>query len=140
MAIDLKVPHGTTAWFEMLGEVMCEAASRGGLSPDFNMSVVEPFTDGAQLPGGLVQGFRFDIIGGKPSFKIGVRPDERGDITIFITAAASHKLNTLHATDPEYQTTLGNFLSTGEMRVDGDPSQLGDWLHPVHDAVVDRTI
>ncbi len=140
MTTETRVPHGTTAWFEMLGKVMCEAALRAALSPDFNISVVEPYTDGAELPDGFVQGFRFDIIGGKPSFRIGVRPDERGDVTIQITAAASHKLNTLHSADQNYQTALGNFLGTGEMRVDGDPSQLGDWLHPVHDAVVDRTI
>lgn len=140
MTTDTKVPHGTVAWFEMLGEVMCEAASKANLSPDMNISVVEHYTDGAELGDGLFEGFRLDIINGKPVFRVGVRPDERGDITLDVTRAASRKLNTLHSSDLEYQPTVGKYLSSGEFRIDGDPSRLGDWLGPVHDVVVDRTI
>lgn len=140
MTTDTKVLHGTTAWFEMLGEVMCEAASKAGLSPDMTISVVEHYTDGVELADGLFEGFRFDIVNGKPSFRVGARPDERGDITIDVTRAASRELNTLHGNDPQYQPAVGKYIGSGEMKVDGDPSQLGAWLGPVHDTVVDRTI
>lgn len=140
MTTDVKVPHGTTAWFEMLGDVMCQAASQAGLSPNLNVTVVEHYTDGVELSDGLVEGFRFYIIDGKPSFKVGARPEERGDITLDVTRAASRELNMLHSDDPKYPVALQRLVSTGEMRVDGDPSQLGDWLGAVHDTVVDRTI
>jgi len=136
---DVRLPHGTTAWFEMAGTLMCEFASQARLSPDLNVSLVERYTDGVKLSEGLVQGIRFDIIGGKPSFRVGVRQDERADITVELTTAASHELNTLHSADPNYQTALGKFVSTGKMRTDGDPSQMGDWLNAVHDPIVDRT-
>ncbi len=100
---------------------MCEAASSAGLSPDYRVSVVERYTDGVELSVGLVQGLRFEIIDGKPTFRVGARQDERADVTIEITAAASRELNTLHSADPNYQNALGNFLRTGAMRVDGDP-------------------
>ncbi len=123
----------------MVGTLMCEAASWAGLSPDYSVSVVERYTDGVELSDGLVQGLRFEIIGGKPTFRVGARQDQRADITIEITAAASRELITLHSADPIYQNALSNFLSTGAMRVDGDPTRLGGWMSAVHDAIVDRT-
>ena len=45
-----------------------------------------------------------------------------------MTAAAARKLNALHSADPAYAVARDAFLSTGEMRVDGDLAQLGDWL------------
>jgi hypothetical protein len=140
MTTDAKVRQGTTAWFEMVGRLMREAASRSGLSPELNVSLVERYTDGVELSEGLVQGIRFDILGGKPSFRVGARPDERADVTVEVTAAAARELNTLRSADPSYQAARDKFLSTGEMRVDGDPSRLGGWLDAVHDPIVDRTI
>lgn len=64
MATDAKLDQGTTAWLEMAGTLMCEAAARAGLPPDLSVSLVERYTDGAELPNGLVQGLRFDIVAG----------------------------------------------------------------------------
>jgi hypothetical protein len=139
MTTDAKVRQGTTAWFEMVGRLMRAAASRSGLSPELNVSLVERYTDGIELSEGLVQGIRFDILGGKPSFRVGARPDERADVTVEVTAAAARELNTLRSTDPSYQAARDKFLRTGEMRVDGDPSRMGSWLDATHDPIVDRT-
>ncbi len=139
MTMDAKLRQGTTAWFEMVGTLMSEAASQSGLPPELNLSLVERYTDGVELLAGLVQGIRFDILEGRPSFRVGARRDERADVTIEITAAAARALNTLHGADPDYLAARDKFLSTGEMRVDGDPSQLGGWLDAVHDPIVDRT-
>lgn len=140
MVTQVKVPHGTKEWLEMLGEQMCEGASRANLPADYNLSLVERFTDGKALPDGLLEGFRFDIVNGKPSFRIGVGPDERGDITILLTWGASRGVAGLYAADPEHQALFERYLSTGEMQIDGDFAALGSWIPPVHDAVVDRTI
>jgi hypothetical protein len=139
MLTDAKLRQGTTAWLEMVGTLISEAASQSGLSPELNVSLVERYTDGVELSEGLVQGIRFDIICGKPSFRIGVQPDERGDIMIEVTAAAARRLNLLGSADPNYRTASDSFLRSGEMRVDGDLSRLGGWLNAVHDRIVDRT-
>ncbi len=139
MSTDAKLPQGTTAWFEMVGKLMSDAAAQSGLPPDLDVSLVERYTDGAELRDGLVQGIRFDVRGGKPSYRIGSGPHERGDVTIEITAAAARELNSLRSTDPNYRAARDRVLSTGEMRVDGDPSRLGGWLDAVHDVIVDRT-
>ncbi len=89
MTTNAKVRQGTTAWFEMVGMLMSEAASRSGLSPELSVSLVERYTDAVELSKGFVQGIRFDILGAKPSFRVGARHDERADITIEITAAAA---------------------------------------------------
>ncbi|MBY5412688.1 hypothetical protein HFO98_30510 [Rhizobium leguminosarum] len=135
-----KFRQGTVAWFEMVGTLMCEAASHAGLALDFNLTLVERYTDGVEPAGGHVQGIRFDIINGQPSFRIGVRRDERGDVTIEITASAARALNVLRSGDPDYQTALQDFQRSGEMKVGGDPSRLGRWLETVHDLIVERTI
>ena len=140
MTSDVKLRQGNAAWFEMVGRLMIEAASRSGLSPELDLSLVERYSDGAELSEGLLQGIRFDIRGGVPSFRVGVGREERGDVTIEITAAAARELNRLRSVDPSYPNSRDRFLSTGEMRVEGDPSRLGDWLDGVHDPIVDRTI
>lgn len=116
-----KLRHGALAWFEMVGAVMTEAAVRSGLAADLNVSLVERYTDGAEMGEGLVQGLRFDIRDGKPGFRAGARPDERADITIEITAAGARALNLLYGDDPEYALLLDRLLSIGEMRIEGDP-------------------
>lgn len=124
----------------MVGTLMSKAASRSGLPPQLNLSLVEFYTDGVELSKGLVQGLRFDILGGTPSFRVGARYGERADIRIEITAAAARELNSLYSADPDYHAALDRLLSTGEMRLDGDPSQMGDWLKAVHDPIVARTV
>jgi hypothetical protein len=49
-------------------------------------------------------------------------------------------LNNLRSADPNYTAALEDFLSTGAMRVKGDPSRMGRWLDTVHDPIVNRTI
>ncbi|ANP90040.1 hypothetical protein BA011_28995 (plasmid) [Rhizobium leguminosarum] len=140
MDAQAKFRQGTVAWFEMVGTLMCEAASDAGLTLDVNLTLVERYTDGVELAGGHVQSIRFAIINGQPSFRIGVRRDERGDVTIEITASAARALNVLRSGDPDYQTALQDFQSSGEMKVGGDPSRFGRWLETVHDLIVERTI
>jgi len=139
MTTDMKVQQGTAEWFEMVGTLMSEAASQAELSPELNLSLVERYNDGVELSDGFVQGLRFDIVRGKPSFRIGARRDERAEITVEVTAAAARELNTLHSADPKFQAARDRFLKTGEMQVDGDLSSMGKWLEEVHDPIVDRT-
>ena len=139
MTEEAKVRQGTAAWFEMVGKLMRDAAARSGLSPELNISLVERYTDGSELSEGFVQGIRFDILCGKPSFRVGARPDERADVTVEVTAAAARELNTLYSADPNYPVSRNRFLSTGAMRVNGDISRMGGWLEEVHDPIVDRT-
>lgn len=140
MTASEKLRHGTAAWFEMVGTVMCEAALRAQLAPGLNVSLVERYTDGTALSDGPVQGLRFDIVDGAPSFRAGARPEERGDITIEITTAAARSLNLLLSADPSYKTVAEDFVHSAAMRVNGDLSKLGDWLESVHDPIVARTI
>lgn len=140
MTASEKLRHGTAAWFEMVGTLMCEAALRGGVDPDTNVSLVERYMDGATLSEGLVQGLRFEIVDGVPSFRAGARADERGDITIEITTAAAKSVNLLFSADPAYAATTERFMQSGAMRVHGDISMLGEWLKYVHDPIVARTI
>lgn len=140
MIRDAKVRQGTAAWFEMAGSLMCEAAFGSQLPPELNVSLVERYSDGVELSEGRVQGIRFDIVGGNPSFRIGVRLDERADVTVEITAAGARELNGLRSTDPAYQSASDRLLARGDMRIVGDPSRLGGWLDAVHDPIVDRTL
>jgi len=139
MMDDGKIRQGTLEWFEMVGELMLEAAERSGLSPHLDVSLVERYVGGAALTDGLFQGLRFDIRAGKPSFRAGARKDERADITIDITPDAARRLNLLRASDPDYGPLLDRLLQSGDMQIDGDPSRLGGWLREVHDPVVERT-
>ena len=135
----MKVPHGTTAWFEMVGAVMEDAATQAALPSDFNICLVERYTDGVDLGAGLAQGLRFEIIGGKPSFRPGARADERADVTVEVTVAASRQLNTLHGDDPRFAIALADLQRTGQLNIDGDLARLGDWFGAVHDRIVHRT-
>lgn len=134
-----KLQQGTTEWFEMVGTLMSDAASQSRLAPDLTVSFVERYTDGAELPGGLVQGIRFDIVDGKPSYRVGAGLEERADIIVEVTAAAARALNLLRSTDPRYAVVRDEVLSSSEMRVEGDISRLGAWLEAVHDPIVERT-
>ncbi|MYM75012.1 hypothetical protein GTP56_22845 [Duganella sp. FT134W] len=131
--------HGRARWFEMVGEVLLDAATQANLPPDLNIRLVERYIDGTELSPGLVQGLRFDIVNGKPAFQLGARPDERGDITVEVTKAASYTLNTLRSEDPRFHAAFTNLLAAGELKIDGDLSQLGSWFSVVHDRIVDHT-
>jgi hypothetical protein len=61
---DSKLRQGTVAWFEMVGTLMCEAASQAGVAPDINLTLIERYTDGVELTNGHVQGIRFEIVNG----------------------------------------------------------------------------
>lgn len=134
-----KLTQGTADWLEMAALLMCDAASRANLPSDLTVSLVERYTDGVALSDGLIQGIRFELVEGRPSFRIGVRPNERADVIVEITAAAARHLNILRSNDPAYAAARARYLATGEMRVEGDPSRLGDWLAAVHDPIVERT-
>ncbi len=134
-----RLAHGSAAWFDMAGKLMCEAAARAGLPPDLHLSLVERYTDGLPVATGLVQGIRFEIRGGQPWFRVGATPDEQGDIVVELTAAASRELNSLHGADPRYQAALARLQASGAMRIQGDLARLGNWFAGVHDPVVDHT-
>jgi hypothetical protein len=119
--------------------ILVEGVREAELPADLNISLVERYTDSVALNDGLLQGLRFDVIAGKPSFRAGAYPDEQADIIVEISAGAARTLNSLHAADPRYKLALEAFLNTGEMRVTGDIAQLGQWLAAVHDRIVDRT-
>lgn len=139
MTADMKVPHGTVAWFEMVGTLMVEAAAQAKLPSDFNICLVERYIDGDEMKPGYVQGLRFEITGGQPSFSLGALRDERGNITVEVTAAASYRLNTLYGADPSFRTTVTDLQANGKLRMDGDFTRLGGWFSTVHDRIVDRT-
>lgn len=134
-----RLPHGSAAWFAMAGSLMVEAASRARLAPDCNVSLVERYIDGVALSDGLVQGLRFDIDGGTPSFRVGAGPDETADIVVEVTAAASRELNSLYADDPRYAAAADRLRREGALRIHGDLARLGDWFPAVHDPIVDHT-
>ena len=131
--------HGSAAWFGMVGALMCEAAREAALPPGLHVSLVERLLDGAPLPGGQVAGLRFDILGGRPAFRIGVGPDEVGDITIEVTVAASRTLNTLYGADPRFGAEFTRLQQAGALRITGDLERLGSWFDAIHDRIVART-
>lgn len=135
-----RLRHGSAAWFRMAGQLMADAAARAMLPPDLDLGLVERYTDGVPMGDDLVQGLRFDLVGGKPSFRVGAGQDERADITVEVTAAASYELNTLYSADPRYLAAADRLRREGRMRVDGDFARLGDWFAAVHDAIVERTL
>jgi hypothetical protein len=137
--VNARLPHGSAAWFDMVGNLMCEAAMRADLPADFDVSLVERYTDGEQLQDGLTQGLRFEIQGGKPLFRVGALPEECADITVEVTAAASRELNSLHAADPRFKRALTRLQGSGDMKIGGDFGRLGEWFTQVHDLIVDHT-
>lgn len=136
---DDKLEHGTQAWFDMVGAAMVEAARAARLAPDFDCSLVERYVDGTEVAPGLVQGLRFDIVGGRPAYRRGAGPDERGDVTIAVTAAASRRLNTMAGADPAFPALFAELRASGELVLDGDLARLGAWFGAVHDRIVART-
>lgn len=134
-----KLAHGSAAWFAMVGELMCEAARDAALPSGFDASLVERFIGGAALPGRQVEGMRFDILGGRPTFRIGVGAQETADVTIEVTAQVSRALNTLLGEDPRFAAEFTHAIEAGELRIVGDLERLGAWFGAVHDRIVART-
>ena len=139
VADDTRLVQGTREWFDMVGLLMTAAATKARLPADLTVSFVEIYADGATWPDGLVQGLRFEIAGGHPSFRAGARPGERADIHVAVSVRAARALNLLQLADPAFAQEHARALRTGEMKVDGDLSRLGDWLAGVHDPIVERT-
>lgn len=137
--MSVRLTHGSATWFTMAGSLMVDAATRARLPPDCNVSLVERYTDGVALSDGLVQGLRFDIVGGKPSFRVGAGVDETADIVVEVTSAASRELNSFYADDPRYAAAADRLRGEGEMRVHGDLARLGAWFPAVHDPIVAHT-
>lgn len=137
MLTNEKVTQGTPAWFEMVGQVMSKAAEGAALPPTRNVSLIERYTDGVDFGDGLVQGFRFEIVRGKPFYRVGVRPDEQGDITIEVPSAVARELNRMPG--DASAVARQNCVATGVIRQRGDPSQLGDWFGQVQQSIIDRT-
>ena len=123
----------------MVGEQLQKAAQRAGLPSDLTISLVERYSDGDEIAPGLVQGLRFDIRCGAPSYRIGAYPEEKGDITVEVTSEAARRLNQLISTDPAYAHAVKEYLKSGALRIDGDPAELGAWFGSVHDDIVRRT-
>jgi hypothetical protein len=137
--MDDKTMHGTIAWFEMVGALLEQAAREAVLAPDVAFRFVERYTDGADLGDGRVAGLRFEIAGGETAFQVGVRPEERGDLTVEITTAGSRLLNTLYGDDPAYGPAIADLKRAGALKVDGDFRRAGRWFVEVHDRIVART-
>lgn len=140
MTLHRKFHAGSPEWLTMVGEQLRAAALAADLPPHLDVSLVERYVDGAQMAGGLVQGIRFDIRKGIPSFRIGVAPDEEGDITIEVKVQAVRQLNQLMSDDPAYAAALEGHQKSGALRIFGTPSLLGAWFGAVHDEIVHRTV
>jgi hypothetical protein len=99
--------------------------SEAVLPADLNVGLVERCTDGIRFQDGLMQGIRFDVYAGKPTFRVGTFREEHADITVEITAVASRELNALYGMDPRFQATLSRLQESGNMRIDGGRPTLG---------------
>ena len=51
--MDAKLHQGTAAWFDMVGQAMCEAALQANLAPGPNLTLIERYTDGVEIAEGL---------------------------------------------------------------------------------------
>jgi len=134
-----KLPQGTLPWFDMVGSEIVKAAKRVGLPPDFSLSVIERYTDGAELGDGLRQGLRIDVADSALTYRVGVFWEERADVMIEVTSLTARQLNLLFGDDPDYRRTLEEVVAQGAMRVTGDLGPLGPVFDSAHDGIVIRT-
>jgi hypothetical protein len=135
-----KHVQGSVAWFEMIGTLLCQALLEEDAQRPGRWTLVERYVDGTPLPDGRVQGIRIDMRGARVSYRVGVLPDERGDATIEVTAAAARALNILYDTDPAFGRLSQAAVERGELRVHGDMTPIARVLARTHNDIVDRTI
>jgi len=140
MAERSRLVQGSHAWFEMVGTVVCNALNEGRPYSSFGWAFVERYSDGGRLADGLIQGIRFDVREGVATYRVGVQPDERGDVTIEVTAIVARALNLLHTGDPHFDSARERAIDTGALRIEGDLSPIATALAQTHDHIVDRTI
>ncbi|WP_200957963.1 hypothetical protein [Sphingomonas sp. Root710] len=134
-----KFTQGSAEWFDMLGTILCDAVRNADLPPGHTVSFVERYIDSEELAPGLIKGFRFEIKNGEPSYRPGVAPDEMGDVTIDLTVKAARELNLLYTADPRFREQFDHYISIGEAIFHGDIADVGEWIHTIHDPIVDRT-
>lgn len=134
-----KLPQGSAEWFDMLGTILCDAARKADLPPNHTVSFVERYVDSEELSPGRIKGFRFELKDGVPSYRPGVARDEMGDVTIDLTVKAARELNLLYTTDPRFRELFDHYISIGEATFHGDIADVGEWVHSIHDPIVDRT-
>lgn len=139
MTAETQYVAGSVEWLTMVGEVLLAAARSAALPADLTLSLVEHYIDGPEIARGLFQGLRFDISNGRPNFRVGVTPDEVGDITIHIAPEVAQRLNQLYTSNPALEEFQLEALASGKLRIRGDPSQLGSWFAATHDEIVSRT-
>jgi hypothetical protein len=135
-----KLPQGSLAWFDMVGDEIAKVAAHIGLPPGLRLSMIERYLDGAALENGFCQGLRIDVDDGALACRTGVGADETADVVIEVTGPAARTLNLLFSADPNYRRTLAEAVARGELRVSGDPGPLAPVLDMAHDAIVRRTI
>lgn len=140
MTSDTRYIAGSLEWLNMVGAVLQNAAESAGLPASQTISLVEHCIDGPEIAPGLVQGLRFDIRNGMPSFRVGVEPDEVGDITVHVTPEVAQRLNQLYTSDPALEQVQQEARVRDELRVQGDASKLGAWFPASHDEIVRRTV
>ncbi|MBJ7402048.1 MAG: hypothetical protein JHD07_01565 [Bradyrhizobium sp.] len=135
-----KLPQGSLAWFDMVGDEIVKAATQLGLPRGLRMSIIEQYIDGAQLENGLCQGLRVDVDDGAVACRTGVRADETADVVIEVTGPTARRLNLLFCADPIYRLTLAEAVARGQLRVNGDLGTLAPILDMAHDGIVRRTV
>ena len=140
MSSQTKLAYGTMEWFRMVGETMCQAALDSHLPSDVNYSLVEHFVDGDEWSDGLFEGYRFEIAGGKPMFRLGARPGEVADLILRVRRDASRAMHKLHGHHPEFMATIEKFTDSDDfVVVQGNLADLFELLGPIHDVIVDKT-
>lgn len=135
-----KLPQGSHAWFDMVGEEIVKAAAQVALPRGLRMSIIERYIDGAEFENGFCQGLRVDVDDGALACRTGVGADETADVVIEVTRPTARRLNLLFSADPIYRRTLAEAVARGELRVSGDLGTLAPILDMAHDGIVRRTI
>jgi hypothetical protein len=140
MARYSKRAQGSHEWFAMVGAIVCEALDRSGSQSALDWTFVERYSDGKAFPDGLMQGIRFDVCGELATYRVGVGPDERGDVTVEVTVAAARALNLLYSDDPQFDLAWETAVATGALQIEGDLSLIATALAQTHDSIVYRTV
>lgn len=135
-----KLPQGTAAWFDMVGNELVRAAAEVKLPPDLRLSVLERYTDGAEIEAGVRQGLRIDVADAAIVPRTGVYDDEVADVMIEVTAGLARRLNLLLSSDPSYADTLETATAMGDLRVSGALGPIEHVFRLAHDRIVKGTV